>query len=215
MANTTYTKYPIKWLNDTYYEVSRTSSFWSSNVKTNHSFYVKGYHHGIGAYSQGEFLYWTNFVEFLNQNLFGTESSYIENFKHPSVQWFLKLIDGYTFKDISTSIMCFSFRDCSTGAYKQIDGVSKVESVTIMPNHRASTDVLSPMSVQCHSVIDAVVYVNGNKYREIPGDDFRAIIKIVHLAFLSYLPKMIFNGFFTFHNDPLIIEVGKQNKWLY
>lgn len=215
MAETTYQKYPIKRLSDTYYEVARTTSFWSSNVKIDHSFYVNGYYHGIGQYSSGELLYWTNFVEFLNQDNFHSSSYYTEAFKRPVVQWFLKLIDSYTFKDISTSIMCFSFRDCLPGAYKQIEGVSKVEHVTIMPNNRDHCDVLAPMSAKYYSVKDAIVYVNGNKYREISGEDFRAIIAIVQLSFLCYLPRMKFNMFFTFHNDPSIIEQGKQNKWVY
>jgi hypothetical protein len=215
MAETTYTNYPIKWLNDTYYQISRTSSFWSGKVKIDHSFYVNGYHHCIGSYSQSEYHYWTNFVEFLNMTSFYTSSYYTEAFKRPTVQWFLRLIERYTFKDISTSIMYFSFRDCLPGAYKQIEGVSKVEDVTIMPNNRDHCDVLAPLSARYYSVKDAIVYVNGSKYREISGEDFRAIIAIVHLSFLCYLPKMKFDGFFTFHNDPTIIEQGKQNKWLY
>ena len=114
MAETTYTKYPINKLNNTYYQVARTTSFWSSKEKIDHSFYVNGYHHGIGAYSLNEMLFWKDFVEFLNHTCFFTSASrYTEYFNRPIVQWFLKLIDRYTFKDIHTSIMSFSFRDCS------------------------------------------------------------------------------------------------------
>ena len=216
MAETTYTRFPINKLSNTYYEVSKTTSFWSSNVKYNHYFYVNGYHHGIGAYSQHENILWTNFVEFLNHTCFFTLSSYYtEYFNRPIVQWFLKLIDGYTFKDIYADIMSFTFRDCLPGAFKQIDGVSKVEDVGIMPNKRTHCDVLAPMSAKYYSVVDATIYINGSKYREISGEDFRAIIAIVQLSFLCYLPKMVNSMFFTFHNDPSIIDIGKQKKWLY
>ena len=216
MAETTYTKYPINKLNNTYYQVARTTSFWSSKEKIDHSFYVNGYHHGIGAYSLNEMLFWKDFVEFLNHTCFFTSASlYTEYFNRPIVQWFLKLIDRYTFKDIHTSIMSFSFRDCLPGAFKQVDGISKVEEVTIMPNKKTHCDVLAPMSAHYYSVVDATIYINGSKYREIPGEDFRAIMAIVQLSFLCYLPKMWNSFFFTFHNDPSIIDIGKQNKWLY
>ena len=213
MAETTYTKYPIKRLNDTYYEISKTTSFWSSKEKFDHSFYVNGYHHSIGAYSLSERLFWTDFVDFLNQTCFSSSSNYREAFRSPVVQWFLGLIDGFAFKDIHTSIMSFKFQRCSS-SFKQVDGVSKVDSVTIMPNNKSHCDVLADMLTQYYSVNDANIYINGNKYREISGSDFRAIISVVQLSFLCYLPKMVHSFYFTFHNDPSIINIGLQKGWL-
>ena len=212
MAETKYTKYPVKKLDNTYYQLVQTKSFLSNKIE--HSFYVNGKKINIGNYSPEKMLYWTSFVEFLNQNCFTSSLYFTEAFNRPIVQWFIELIDGYTLSDIST-IMSFKFKHCSPEPYKQIEGISYVEYVSIMPNNRKHCDVLANMKTKYDSVINAYIFINGNKYREISGDDFRAIIAIVQLSFLCFLPQMINSLFFTFHNHQSIIGFAKRKQWLY
>lgn len=212
MAEIKYTKYPVKKLDNTYYQLVQTKGYWSNKI--DHSFYVNGKLHNIGQYSPKDLLYWTNFVEFLNQEGYRSSSFFIEAFARPAVQWFLKLIDGYRLSEIST-IMSFKFNHCLPEPYKQVEGISCVQSVSVIPNNRAYCDVLADKRTKYESVKDAFVYINGNKYREISGDDFRAIIAIVQLSLLCFMPQMVNSLFFTFHNHQSIIEVGKRKKWLY
>lgn len=212
MAETRTTNYPIKRLENTYYQLVEKSGFWSNKVE--HFFFINGRSHNIGQYCPEKLLYWTSFVEFLNQNSFCSASYFTEAFNRSSVQWFLKLIDGYALNNIGT-IMSFKFMHCSLDPYKSVEGVSCVQSVTIMPNNRTYCDVLANARVQYDSVKDATIYINGNSYREVSGDDFRAIVAIVQLSFLCFLPQMVDSLFLTFHNHRSIIDYGKRKQWLY
>ncbi len=197
-----YSNYSITRINNTYYQVSVESSFFSKD-KYDHCLYINGIWKGLGYYNDESKLFWINFVKELNAPFSVTASALKRRMLSDKIKLVLNMINNLAItKNIvkyynSYYVNLWTFKNADMGKVYHVNDKYEIEKITITKER-------------------CFVFAGKHEYYIFwdKEDDFKYLIEFVRLYFLTHLPQLAHKREFFITNDTTCIDIAVSKGWI-